>query len=702
MNRQGLRDRQHEPGSHHDGGLAPAFSHESGTRIPVYSLWLPHVGPPLSIGMLLAFARQVQGGALTSVFDLQPMATSRQVLDALSRRSGPAILLCSDYVWSLKSNLETAAQAKRIEPQLSVVHGGPSVPKIPEMSEEFLRNHADAADILVHGEGEQTFGEMLNAWKCADDPRALDRLVLFGVNGTSFLANDGKYIRNPPRDRIADLDQLPSPYLTGEYEHLPTSAWPFVVCLETNRGCPYSCSFCDWGSATMSRIRKFDADRVSAEISWMLHRGIGTINIADANFGIMERDVEIANQIVANRPETSTQTQVIFTPAKNTAKHLTRIIDIFLAGDVGFSASLGIQSVDDETLAAADRRNISTEGFVVLGAELRRRGLPPRSDMLLGLPGQTIDTFKHDLQFMIDHQYLIRMNALILLPNAPMNDPPFRRKWEIETNADGSVIATRSFSRKDHQRMVDLYRATIVFEQQGILRHVLHYLQWDCGFEVMDVVDRLLDSIDGRETRLPLSRFALRYLRRYRVPLVGWSALLDEVQDWLVADLGIDRGPALSCVFQVQRALLPDRGRKLPVEIMLEHDYLEYYRNATLELYRTGNPGRPSRPLAAYAPAGFVVAGDPSGLCEGIDNSSGYDGPGDTIYLPQVDGTYELASPLMRNLTQMGRSPDFQSFSDLVLSDYLHRLESEASGREMSEVPAQPVVPPTRRQGPRR
>ena len=112
------------------------------------------------------------------------------------------------------------------------------------------------------------------------------------------------------RDRVADLDLLPSPVLTGLFDAFMKGweqvagpaqgprrlAYNCVVVLETNRGCPYGCTFCDWGSATLSRIRKFDLDRIFAELEWCARNQFETIGIADANFGIFERDVEIAQQ----------------------------------------------------------------------------------------------------------------------------------------------------------------------------------------------------------------------------------------------------------------------------------------------------------------------------------------------------------------------------------------------------------------------
>lgn len=107
-------------------------------RIPVYSVWQPEIGPILSLGMLLAYARSVDGGVLNASFDFRPMETAESALAHLRSRSGPAVWLSSDYVWSIDHNLRIATEASSIETQLLHVHGGPSVPSDEVEAEAFL------------------------------------------------------------------------------------------------------------------------------------------------------------------------------------------------------------------------------------------------------------------------------------------------------------------------------------------------------------------------------------------------------------------------------------------------------------------------------------------------------------------------------------------------------------------------------------
>src|SRR5205085_11837312 len=122
-------------------------------------------------------------------------------------------------------------------------------------------------------------------------------------------------IHTEDRPRILDLDRLRSPYLDGWFSSEHAMTWVAAI-VETNRGCPYGCTFCDWGSATLSKIRKFDLDRLTAEMEWAAERGIQAWAVADANFGIMSRDVEVASRIVEIRERTGVPSFFGFNVAK--------------------------------------------------------------------------------------------------------------------------------------------------------------------------------------------------------------------------------------------------------------------------------------------------------------------------------------------------------------------------------------------------
>ncbi|MEM7071103.1 MAG: hypothetical protein AAF403_05025, partial [Pseudomonadota bacterium] len=193
------------------------------------------------------------------------------------------ILGISTYVWNEQISLEVARRPKALKPSMLVIFGGPQV---PDYSEDFLRLH-HFIDLAVHNEGERVFYNILEQFPDQD---------WLSIKGISFIDQDGAYQKTNAGERMRNLDELPSPFLNGLFDQLmidnPDENW--IGLWETNRGCPFKCTFCDWGSATAAKVTKFDDLRLFRELEWLANHKIEYIFVCDANFGIKKRDIEIA------------------------------------------------------------------------------------------------------------------------------------------------------------------------------------------------------------------------------------------------------------------------------------------------------------------------------------------------------------------------------------------------------------------------
>ncbi len=599
---------------------------------PIFDRGWHIVSPNLGLGLIFAYADVHEGGRLHDRYDftLQWMPRRRTIKRILAEH-GPSVFLFSNYLWSLSENLEVSALVKELSPESVTVHGGPSTPKYDADTARFLARHPHV-DVAVRGEGELTTAELLDAL----DGRVAGRLdrpdrglaPLRDVAGLTYRSDDGP-VRTPDRDRFAELDAIPSPYLTGLFDGYANGAARFVI-LESNRGCPYGCTFCDWGSATLSRIRKFDHERVDAELEWCARNQVSTLLLADANFGIFPRDVEIAQRIVDLKQRFGYPLAVTICFAKNTAKYLQPIIQLFIDNGILTEGNLALQSTDAGTLATIARKNIKTETYVQVAEEFRQAGLPLITDLIIGLPGSTVDSFAEDLQFCIDNQVTSRMVRLEVLVNSPMNDPAYRSEHRIVPVVEPAditggrralVLSTATYTRADLGRMLRLRDIMTVAENVGLYRHAALWVHHVTGRREIDLYRLIDDRCRAEPERWPLLLWSLRHLVHLAVPPLSWPQLHEEFGRFLVEEAGAPPGSALDTVLAVCTALAPALHRPFPETVALPHDYAAWYHEAFAARRRPGGRWREEvPPLDSFGP-GTLTVSDPLQVTGLIDGS---------------------------------------------------------------------------------
>jgi radical SAM superfamily enzyme YgiQ (UPF0313 family) len=534
--------------------------------------------PPLALGDLIAYAMAHDGGRLQEHYHFPPSWEANQtLLEPLLAE--PGIFLFSNYLWTHEAGLELSEHVKTKSPESITVHGGPDTPKYRADVEGYFAEFPHV-DVTVRGEGEITAAEILDRLIGRVGNGPVDLSVLADVPGLSFRTPDG-IVHTPDRERIADLSVLPSPYLTGlfdVYGTVPDSLEQ--VTLESNRGCPYGCTYCDWGSATLSRIRKRPMEDVLAEIDWCGEKGALTINMADANYGIFARDVEIAERVVDIKKRYGIINGFGANYAKNTVKHLTPIIKMMIDNGVVAPAVLSLQTMDEATLEAVERSNIKIERYDELAVEFRRLGQRLVIELMIGLPGSTTTSVENDLQECLDREVETRANTTIMLVNSPMNTPEYRQKFDLKPRVPvgdprqlAHMSSSSTYSADDLDESRRLVAAYYLFEDFGVLRQVARYLRHRAGLREIDLYKGVLLEATRAPERWPAMAVAAQWVPTYMGPPVSWALFFDELRRYLVERVGIADDSGLDTVLQVQRALVPAHGRHYPQILELAHDY---------------------------------------------------------------------------------------------------------------------------------
>jgi len=323
---------------------------------------------PYSVATIWAYVQQFEW--VTDNFQLQELLFKRETPEELlDRIEEPHIFCFSNYVWNYEYNKKIAEAVKKKYPNCLISFGGPQVTKRPKENKLF-ENHP-YIDTISHGEGERNFLLLLE----------------------DYLKGEAKQIYS--FDRLEELD-FPSPYGLGLFDRMikenPTYNWNTV--LETNRGCPFKCTFCDWGNLTYSKIKKFNLERIFEDLEWAGKNKIGYVTIADANFGCFkERDMYITEKMVEVQKKYGYPETVDASWYKNLTKEVIDIVKKFIENGFNRGFSLSLQSMNEETLESIERANMKLNKFHEILDLCNEQQIPSYTELILGLPHETKDTW---------------------------------------------------------------------------------------------------------------------------------------------------------------------------------------------------------------------------------------------------------------------------------------------------------------------
>ena len=452
---------------------------------------------PYSIAMLVAYLKQNK--KLDDSFDFKKSFIFRDKIDQYINECTDAdILLCSCYTWNWEITLHTAKEIKKNNPNCLVIFGGPQV---PSLSENFFKNNS-FIDILVHGEGELILSNIFQEY--------LNKKNYLDIKGI-----ETKDFRNSPEQRL-DENNLPSPYLTNLIWELvdknDSESW--AVNWETNRGCPYGCTFCDWGYAAFNKTNRYDEEKLYEEIDWFSKNKLTYIECCDANFGIFqERDLLIARKLKESALNTGYPKFFHSAWAKASSDKVIPIAKELQTGGLLRDVTLALQSLDAETLKIVKRANLKFDQFSHLTKAFQDNGIPTYSEIIRGLPGETLESFKNGLEIIMadgNISTLYIYNCAIYV-NAPMNNPSYREQYKIKTTKsplytshvivpendiveyEYVVTSTSSFTFDELKEMFYYSWGVLTFNIFGIFDQISNFYNKTYGITHIEFIKLLLD-----------------------------------------------------------------------------------------------------------------------------------------------------------------------------------------------------------------
>jgi hypothetical protein len=276
--------------------------------------------------------------------------------------------------------------------------------------------------------------------------------------------------------------------------------------------------------------------------------------------------------------------------------------------------------------------------------------VPVLADLMLGLPGMTLETLKSDLQACFEQDISTRVFTTLVLENSPMNEPDYRRRFRIETDEYCQIISTTSFTAEERDRAIELRNAFRFADHFGALRHVLRFVAHETGQREIDVFCTVLDRVTAQPGAFPSFAFAVRHARRYLTTTMGFALLLREARQIVLEEYDLDPAQGLDVVLRLQQLLLPSDHRSYPIVAELDLDAVEYLRRLLTE-EREQVP-----PLSSFDPGKLVVEQPPGWGLEGLMQPAPplVNADGRAVLLDEFgwneDNNWELDSPIARNM----------------------------------------------------
>lgn len=272
----------------------------------------------------------------------------------------------SVYIWNSEWCDEFAEKLKSLCPETVIFAGGPQMAKY--------------ADSYLTGEF----------------PNPVYTFVVVGEAETAVVKSlhrisEGKSVEKVIKDEVPDLNSLGSVFLSGEADRQLEIT--DGILWELSRGCPFGCAFCFEGRGKKT-VRSYPFERIEAELGYLVGRNVKNIFVLDPVFNLnRERAKKIMNLLIEKCPDYMHFTFEV----------RAELLDDELAkmfSRLNCSLQIGLQSSNEKVLENIGR-TFDKQVFASKTALLNRYGAAFGLDIIIGLPGDTLESFKKTVNFAV-------------------------------------------------------------------------------------------------------------------------------------------------------------------------------------------------------------------------------------------------------------------------------------------------------------
>ena len=415
-------------------------------------------------------------------------------------REIPDVIGFSNYMWNSELSLAIARRIKEYAADTIIVMGGPNYPVVPSEQELFLRNHPEI-DFYIKGEGEVAFANLIAELIRSNMKK---NSLTHELPSVHYISSENKAMITSYVERVKDLTEIPSPYLEGKMDEFFDGKLQPVI--QTTRGCPFSCTFCVEGMSYYSKIYRNNQEKIRDELNYIGSKmqqvrkkgGRNDLWLVDSNFGMYSEDLETCKSIAECQSKFQWPEYVQCDTGKNNKPRVLNAARL-VKGAIRLSGS--VQTLDKDVLKNIKRSNISGEGLMQLAIEAAEIDADSRSEIILGLPGESLSSHFETIKTIIDARFNhVNTYQLMMLPGTEIYSPSTRNEYEIKTRyrilprcfgyyeilgkqviaaeIEEVCISTKTLSFEDYVKCRKMHLLIHLYHNDGLFSTVLEFIKF--------------------------------------------------------------------------------------------------------------------------------------------------------------------------------------------------------------------------------
>jgi len=367
------------------------------------------------------------------------------------------ILCISTYVWNHVLCHEVAKIIKEKHPEILVIKGGP----FQGYHENYFEENP-YIDYMCYatGHGELFMKPLLK--QIAEKGYVYDKSMIPFFIDKTYKSNIIKTKYEFPEKSSIISNQA---YLLNVKAASQKNNKRLISMYETTRGCPYQCVYCEWGGGIATKVSAKSIDVIEKELELLSLIGFEELELLDANFGILSRDVEVAKLIAKMKNTYGVPNKVmLYGLAKSSVEKREKVLDVFYEHALLTDYFIAIQSLNPDVMKNIKRTDISVEDNLRLAEKYSKMyETTPSVEFIMGLPGSTLDDFYEEMNYFqrigSKNCWEKMRNVFTLLPDSPANEKAYIEKHKIKTAKVGTMENEENIIMQVTNSVINKYKS---------------------------------------------------------------------------------------------------------------------------------------------------------------------------------------------------------------------------------------------------